>query len=163
MDWLGIEIPDDPVERIRAVRLLLEVYRRMTNPVPEETYRCVAGKRYGPYLVAYVPGSRIHPEPRFLYLGKGRGCEELLNALWRADPDELRYLATKAVRQLKAVLAGCHGLYVWEVAWRLAGTFEHPEADEEGDPLEDAPPPALEILGPWEAWYSEELASYFEA
>ncbi len=63
---------------------------------------------------------------------------------------------------MKAVLAGCHGLYVWEMTWKLAGMFEHPEADEEGDPLKDAPPPALEILGPWETWYSKELASYFE-
>jgi hypothetical protein len=47
-----VPIPHDPVERIRALRVLREVHRRGRKPNLEVTYRTVNGSTCGPYYVA---------------------------------------------------------------------------------------------------------------
>ncbi|WP_456484261.1 DUF1678 family protein, partial [Methanopyrus kandleri] len=100
-----IPIPSDPVERIRALRVLREVYRRGKKPSLEVTYRTVGGSTCGPYYVArWRPDSR-HRHGRTLYLGKPENeSVSFVEWLVSLDKEEVLELARQLMRNLRSVL-----------------------------------------------------------
>ncbi len=159
MIWEDVPLPVDPVERIRALRILLEVYRRARAPRVARTFRRAARRVYGPYLVAVFPRTPDRPDPRVLYLGKP-GSEGARFAEWlsgMSDGSAFR-LARLAVRQLGAAFRELRRaperLDVTVAV--LAETFGFEPGKEDPDP---PPGPAEVVLGPWRAGFSRVLRS----
>ncbi|AAM02522.1 DUF1678 family protein [Methanopyrus kandleri] len=100
-----VPIPSDPVERIRALRVLREVYRRGKKPGFEVTYRTVSGSTCGPYYVARWRRDSKFRHGRTLYLGKPEN-ESVRFTEWLVslDRSEVLELARHLMRNLRSVL-----------------------------------------------------------
>ncbi len=96
--------PSDPAERVRALRVLLEVYRRKVKPELKEMYRKGPnGRTYGPYYAAYFSGGS--DQSRLIYLGKeGSECVEFVRWLEGQSKDEVIMLAEIAASALVGVM-----------------------------------------------------------
>ncbi|AAM02556.1 DUF1678 family protein [Methanopyrus kandleri] len=100
-----IPIPSDPVERIRALRVLREVYRRGKKPSLEVTYRTVNGSTCGPYYVARWRCDSRFKHGRTLYLGKPENeSVSFVEWLVSLDRNEVLKLARHLMRNLRSVL-----------------------------------------------------------
>ncbi|AAM01546.1 DUF1678 family protein [Methanopyrus kandleri] len=100
-----VPIPHDPVERIRALRVLREVYRRGKKPSLEVTYRTVNGSTCGPYYVARWRRDSRHKRGRTLYLGKPENKSvRFVEWLVSLDREEVLELARQLMRNLRSVL-----------------------------------------------------------
>ncbi|WP_148679766.1 DUF1678 family protein [Methanopyrus kandleri] len=100
-----VPIPSDPVERIRALRVLREVYRRGKKPGLEVTYRTVSGNTCGPYYVARWRRDSRFKHGRTLYLGKPEnGSVRFVEWLVSLDREEVLELARHLMRNLRSVL-----------------------------------------------------------
>ncbi|WP_457619350.1 DUF1678 family protein [Methanopyrus sp.] len=100
-----VPIPDDPVERIRALRVMREVYRRGKVPSLEVTYRTVGGSTCGPYYVARWRRDSRFKRGRTLYLGKPEN-ESVSFVEWLVSlpQEEVLELARHFMRNLRSVL-----------------------------------------------------------
>ncbi|WP_457620177.1 DUF1678 family protein, partial [Methanopyrus sp.] len=100
-----VPIPDDPVERIRALRVMREVYRRGKAPSLEVTYRTVNGSTCGPYYVARWRRDSKFKHGRTLYLGKPEN-ESVSFVEWLVSlpREEVLELARHFMRNLRSVL-----------------------------------------------------------
>jgi len=158
--WEDVPLPSDPVERIRALRVLRQVYVRGRSPRVRATFRRSGRKTHGPYMVASFPRTLDHPEPRVMYLGKP-GTETVAFVEWlsgMSDASAFR-LARLAIRQLGTALSTLRRAPsgVETVVRVLASVFELEPGDEEPD--EPPPGPVAEVLGPWKAGFSRFLRS----
>ncbi|WP_456484259.1 DUF1678 family protein [Methanopyrus kandleri] len=100
-----VPIPSDPVERIRALRVLREVHRRGRKPSLEVTYRTVNGSTCGPYYVARWRRDPRHKRGRTLYLGKPENeSVRFVERLVSLDREEVLELARHLMRNLRSVL-----------------------------------------------------------
>ncbi|AAM02370.1 DUF1678 family protein [Methanopyrus kandleri] len=100
-----VPIPHDPVERIRALRVLREVYRRRKKPSLEVTYRTVNGSTCGPYYVARWRRDSKFEHGRTLYLGKPENeSVSFVEWLVSLDREEVLELARHLMRNLRSVL-----------------------------------------------------------
>ncbi|WP_456484237.1 DUF1678 family protein [Methanopyrus kandleri] len=100
-----VPIPSDPVERIRALRVLREVYRRGKKPSLEVTYRTVSGSTCGPYYVARWRRDSRFRHGRTLYLGKPENeSVRFVEWLVSLDRGEVLELARQLMRNLRSVL-----------------------------------------------------------
>ncbi|WP_456484276.1 DUF1678 family protein [Methanopyrus kandleri] len=167
-----VPIPSDPVERIRALRVLREVYRRGKKPSLEVTYRTVNGSTCGPYYVARWRGDSRFKHGRTLYLGKSDN-ESVSFTEWLVsmDREEVLELARHIMRNLRSVLktllAEVSDLpYKWArrvLACGLSLTFDARPADSTRlrDLLEELPGRlesfVVRTLGGWPAHYSSHL------
>jgi hypothetical protein len=145
--------------------VLREAHRRRVKPKLQETYRKVAGKTYGPYYVAYFKRTRKHRYARLIYLGKASPSVEFVEWLAGQSEEKVLELARLAVRHLRAALERL----VEEaretenvrrfVARVLALAFELPPAGSTKlrGLLKRAPRFARIVLGPWEAWFAENV------
>ena len=158
-------LPSDPVERIRCLRVLREAHRRQVKPKLQETYRRVGGKTYGPYYVAYFKRTRRFKHPRLIYLGKSNPSVEFVEWLAGQPERKVLELARLAVRHLRAALERI----VREaprvenvrrlVARTLALALDLPPAGSTKlrGLLKRAPRFTRVVLGPWEAWFAENV------
>ncbi|HII69772.1 DUF1678 family protein [Methanopyrus kandleri] len=100
-----VPIPSDPVERIRALRVLREVYRRGKKPSLEVTYRTVGGSTCGPYYVARWRKDSRFKHGRTLYLDKSENeSVSFVEWLVSLDRSEVLELARHLMRNLRSVL-----------------------------------------------------------
>ncbi|HII70171.1 DUF1678 family protein [Methanopyrus kandleri] len=165
MSWQGAPLPADPVERIRCLRILRETYRRRAKPKPRKTYRKIAGRTYGPYYVAYFGRTRRHRRVRLIYLGKSNPSVDFVEWLAGQSRERVLELARLAVRHLRTALetlsheARDAGDVRRLVARILALAFDLEPARSTGlrGPLERAPRFVRTVLGPWEAWFAENV------
>ena len=167
MTWEGVPIPQDPVERIRVLRVLREVYRREVKPELKETYRRVGGRTYGPYYVAYLKRvrSKGFDQPRVFYLGKENESVSFVRWLEERSEGFVLRLARLAVRHLRAALerlveeASGGGVSHKRVARVLSLAFElRPSRSVRlRKLLEKAPGFARSVLGPWPAWFADRV------
>ncbi|AAM02376.1 DUF1678 family protein [Methanopyrus kandleri] len=167
-----VPIPSDPVERIRALRVLREVYSRGKRPSLEVTYRTVNGSTCGPYYVARWRRDSRHKCGRTLYLGKPENESvrfvEWLVSLNRAEVLELaRHLMRNLRSVLKTLLTEVSSLPYKQarrvLARGLALTFNARPSNSPQirDLLEELPDRlesfAVRTLGGWPAHYSAHL------
>ncbi len=165
MSWTGVPLPSDPVERIRCLRVLREAYRRRVKPKLQETYRKIGGRTYGPYFVAYFKRTRRYRHPRLIYLGKSNPSVEFVEWLAERPEGKVLELARLAVRHLRSALerlveeAGKVENVRRLVARTLALAFDLPPAGstELRSLLRRAPRFTRVVLGPWEAWFAENV------
>ncbi|WP_456481590.1 DUF1678 family protein [Methanopyrus sp.] len=167
-----VPIPSDPVERIRALRVLREAYRRRKKPSLEVTYRTVNGSTCGPYYVARWRRDSRYKHGRTIYLGKPEN-ESVTFVEWLVSlgRGEVLELARDLMRRLRAVLKTLHPEVSnlpykrarRELARGLALAFDARPADSPRirDLLEGLPD-RLEsflarTLGGWPAHYSTHL------
>jgi len=160
-----VPLPSDPVERIRCLRVLREAYRRRVKPKLQETYRKVGGRTYGPYYVAYFKRTRRFKHPRLIYLGKSNPSVEFVEWLTEQPEEKALELARLAVRHLRTSLKliamrarrvrDARGM----IARLLAAFPSLAPADTPrvGDLLKKVPRFARVVLGPWEAWFAENV------
>ncbi|WP_457614848.1 DUF1678 family protein [Methanopyrus sp.] len=100
-----VPIPSDPVERIRALRVMREIYRRGKVPSLEVTYRTVNGSTCGPYYVARWRRDSRFKHGRTLYLGKPENDSvSFVEWLVSLDRKEVLELARHLMRNLRSVL-----------------------------------------------------------
>ncbi|AAM02158.1 DUF1678 family protein [Methanopyrus kandleri] len=100
-----VPIPSDPVERIRALRVLREAYRRGKKPSLEVTYRTMGGSTCGPYYVARWRRDSRFKHGRTLYLGKPENeSVRFVEWLVSLDRGEVLELARHLMRNLRSVL-----------------------------------------------------------
>ncbi|WP_456483786.1 DUF1678 family protein [Methanopyrus kandleri] len=100
-----VPIPSDPVERIRALRVMREVYRRGEKPSLEVTYRTVNGSTCGPYYVARWRRDSRFRHGRTLYLGKLKNeSVSFVEWLVSLDKEQVLELARHLMRNLRSVL-----------------------------------------------------------
>ncbi|AAM02465.1 Uncharacterized protein specific for M.kandleri, MK-1 family [Methanopyrus kandleri AV19] len=173
-----IPIPHDPVERIRTLRVLREVYRRGRKPSLEVTYRTVNGSTCGPYYVARWRRDSRFKHGRTLYLGKSENESvsfvEWLVSLDRGEVLELaRHLMRNLRSVLKTLLTEVSDLPYKKVrrvlARGLALAFDARPAGSPGirDVLEELPDRlesfVIRTLGGWPAHYSSYLESSVRA
>ncbi len=165
MSWTGVPLPTDPVERIRCLRVLREAYRRQVKPELRETYRKVSGRTYGPYYVAYFKRTRRFKHPRLIYLGKSGPSVEFVEWLAERPEGKVLELARLAVRHLRSALErivreapGTEDVRRL-VARLLALAFDLEPAGSTRIKrlLERAPRFTRVVLGPWEAWFAENV------
>ncbi|MEO2240692.1 MAG: DUF1678 family protein [Euryarchaeota archaeon] len=167
MTWEGVPIPQDPVERIRVLRVLREVYRREVKPELKETYRRIGGRTYGPYYVAYLKRvrSKGFDTPRLFYLGKENESVSFVRWLEERSKGFVLRLARLAVRHLRAALeklveeASGGGVGHKRVVRVLALAFELRPARSAKlrKLLRKAPGFARSVLGPWPAWFADRV------
>ncbi len=99
-----VPIPSDPVERIRALRVMREVHRRGKVPSLEVTYRTVSGSTCGPYYVARWRRDSRFKHGRTLYLGKPENeSVSFVEWLVSLDREEVLELARHLMRNLRSV------------------------------------------------------------
>ncbi|WP_456481558.1 DUF1678 family protein [Methanopyrus sp.] len=104
-----VPVPMDPVERIRAVRVVREAYRRRKKPSLEVTYRNSGGSTCGPYYVARWRRDSRFKRGRTLYLGKPENeSVSFVEWLVSLDRSEVLELARDLMRRLRAVLKTLH-------------------------------------------------------
>ncbi|WP_456481275.1 DUF1678 family protein, partial [Methanopyrus sp.] len=104
-----VPIPLDPVERIRALRVVREAYRRRKKPSLEVTYRNPGGSTCGPYYVARWRRDSRFKRGRTLYLGKSENeSVSFVEWLVSLSQEEVLELARDLVRRLRAVLKTLH-------------------------------------------------------
>ncbi|AAM02849.1 DUF1678 family protein [Methanopyrus kandleri] len=165
-------IPYNPVERIRALRVLREVHRRRKKPSLEVTYRTVNGSTCGPYYVARWRRDPRHKHGRTLYLGKPEN-ESVSFVEWLVSLDrrEVLELARHLMRNLRSVLKTLltevsdlpYKKARWVLARGLALAFDArpSESPRIRDLLEELPDRlesfAVRTLGGWPAHYSSYL------
>ncbi|AAM01515.1 DUF1678 family protein [Methanopyrus kandleri] len=167
-----VPIPSDPVERIRALRVLREVHRRKRKPSLEVTYRTVSGSTCGPYYVARWRRDSKFKHGRTLYLGKPENeSVRFVEWLVSLDRNEVLELARHLMRNLRSVLktllTGVSDLPYKRarrvLARGLALTFDArpSESPRIRDVLEELPDRlesfAIRTLGGWPAHYSAHL------
>ncbi|WP_456483538.1 DUF1678 family protein [Methanopyrus kandleri] len=172
MSHTHIPIPHDPVERIRAFRVLREVYRQGKKPSLEVTYRTVGGSTCGPYYVARWRRDSRFKHGRTLYLGKPENESvsfvEWLVSLDRGEVLELARHLTRNLRSvLKTLLTGVSSLPYKKarrvLARGLALVFDaRPSESPRIRDLLEGLPDRLEsflirTLGGWPAHYSSHL------
>ncbi|WP_456484027.1 DUF1678 family protein [Methanopyrus kandleri] len=172
MSHTHVPIPHDPVERIRALRVLREVYRRGKKPSLEVTYRTVNGSTCGPYYVARWRRDSRHRHGRTLYLGKPENESvsfvEWLVSLNRGEVLELaRHLMRNLRSVLKTLLTQVSSLPYKQarrtLARGLALTFDARPSNSPRirDVLEELPDRLesflVRTLGGWPAHYSSHL------
>ncbi len=165
MSWVNVPLPSDPVERIRCLRVLREAYRRQVKPELRETYRRIGGRTYGPYYVAYFKRARGFKHPRLIYLGKSNPSVEFVEWLAEQPEKKVLKLARLAVRHLRAALErlveeASKAEHVRRlVARTLALAFDLPPAGSTRlrSLLKRAPRFTRIVLGPWEAWFAENV------
>jgi len=165
--WEGVPIPQDPVERIRVLRVLREAYRREVKPELKETYRRIGGRTYGPYYVAYLKRvrSKGFDLPRVFYLGKENESVSFVRWLEERSEEFVLRLARLAVRHLRAALerlveeASSGDVSHKRVARVLSLAFElQPSGSARLKRLlEKAPGFARSVLGPWPAWFADRV------
>ncbi len=167
MTWENVPVPQDPVERIRVLRVLREVYRREVKPELKETYRRVGGRTYGPYYVAYLKRvrSKGFDLPRVFYLGKENESVSFVRWLEEQSKESVLRLARLAVRHLRAALerlveeAARGEVSHKRVARVLSLAFElRPSRSVKlRKLLKKAPGFARSVLGPWPAWFADRV------
>jgi len=163
--WTGVPLPTDPVERIRCLRVLREAYRRQVKPKLQETYRKVGGRTYGPYYVAYFRRTREYRHPRLIYLGKSNPSVGFVGWLAGQPEGKVLELARLAVRHLRSALEYlAREVSAVEdkrrfIARTLALALDLPPAGSTRlkDLLRRVPRFTRVVLGPWEAWFAENV------
>ncbi len=160
--WADVPLPTDPVERIRALRVLRQVYVRGRSPRVRATFRRSGRRTHGPYMVASFPRTLDHPGPKVMYLGKPE-TESVAFVEWlsRMSDGSAFRLARLAIRQLGTALSTLRRVPsgVETVVRVLASVFELEPGEEP-----DEPPlgPVAEVLGPWRAGFSRLLRSMLD-
>ncbi len=170
-----ITIPDDPVERIRVVRVLREAWRRGQKPCLEATVRHVNGRAYGPYFVARFRPCERKKRGRTVYLGvPDKESVVTLEVLLELSKPEFLALATKIMRNLHSLLRQAlrevknlplkkaKALLVRYIADSMLL-----EGDSLRDPIPDYPGRLrgflARVLGRWSAGYSSRLSKIIKS
>ncbi len=162
-------IPDDPVERIRVVRVLREAWRRGQKPCLEATVRHVNDRAYGPYFVARFRPCKRKKRGRTVYLGvPDKESVVTLEVLLELSKPEFLALATKIMRNLHSLLRqALHEVRSLPLKKAKALLVRYIadsmllEGDSLRDPIPDYPGKLrgflARVLGRWSAGYSGTL------